>query len=143
MRRIVKRYYKEFLLRGLCVMCGGPIVLAVIYAILGAVGVIESLSAGEVSLGIITISLLAFLCGGIVVIYKIEELPLVMAILIHGFVIYVAYAVIYLVNGWIKSELEPFLVFTVVFIVGYLIIWAVVYLVTRLNTKRINEKLNK
>ena len=141
MRRIVSKYYKEFFLRGLTVMCAGPIVLAIIYAILGEIGVIESLTTREVSLGIFSLSLLAFLCAGMTVVFKMEELPIVMAILIHGFVIYFSYSVIYLVNGWLALRIEDFLVFTAIFFFTYLLIWAIIYLVTKSSTKKLNDKL--
>ena len=73
-----------FLNRGL-VACGfGPIVLAVIYLILKGCGVIETLAVSEVCIGIFSLSALAFIAGGLTSIYKIERLPLMSAILIHG-----------------------------------------------------------
>ena len=74
--RILTKYYKEFLLRGLVAMGFGPFVLSVIYGILGEVGVIEQMSPSEVVLGYLTISLLAFICGASNVVFKIEELAI-------------------------------------------------------------------
>lgn len=139
--RIIKKYYKEFLHRGLMVCGFGPIVLAIIYGILGACGVIDSLLPGMVTLGIITITVLAFLAAGITVVYKIEELPLPIAILLHGVILYVAYAIIYLINGWIKSGIIPFLVFTAIFAAGYLLVWIIVYFCTRNSIDKLNKKL--
>lgn len=141
MKGIIKKYYKEFLLRGLMVCAFGPIVLAIIYGILGACGVIDSLSPGTVTLGIITITVLAFLSSGITVVYKIEELPLPIAILLQGVILYIAYAIIYLINGWLKSGIAPFLVFTAIFVAGYLIVWIIVYFCIRNSTDKLNKKL--
>jgi len=139
--RIIKKYYKEFLHRGLMVCGFGPIVLAIIYGILGACGVIDSLLPGVVTLGIITITVLAFLAAGITVVYKIEELPLPIAILLHGVILYIAYAIMYLINGWLKSGIIPFLVFTAIFAAGYLLVWIIVYFCIRNSIYKLNKKL--
>lgn len=141
MRGIIKNYYKEFLLRGLLVAGGGPLVLAIVYGILGTCGVVENMSVTEVVLGIVTTTILAFLAAGITVVYKIEELPLPIAILLHGVILYIAYAVIYLVNGWLASGLIPFLIFSAVFVVGYILIWSIVYICIRNSTNKLNKKL--
>ena len=60
----MKRFWKEFCLRGLLAASGGPIVLAIIYGTLGATGTVSSFSPKEVCLGILTITLLAFLVAG-------------------------------------------------------------------------------
>ncbi len=137
----MKQHLRQFIKQGLLSAVGGPIVLAIIYAILGAAGTIDQLSPGEVSLGIVTLALLAFLTGGINVVYKIERLPLFSAIVIHGAVLYLIYLTVYLVNGWLKTGLTPFLVFTGIFLLGYLIIWTVIYLSLRSQAKKLNQKL--
>ena len=40
----MKRYVAEFVKRGLMVACGGPLVLAVIYAVLSMTGTVESIT---------------------------------------------------------------------------------------------------
>ena len=77
------------------------------------------------------------------VIYQIERLPLMVAILIHGGVLYISYLVVYLINGWLKSGVTPFLVFSGIFIIGYMAVWAVIYSITKKRTERINEKLKQ
>ena len=72
----MKKFWKEFFLRGLIVSSGGPVVLAIIYGILGAAGEVSQLTPSEVCLGIITITLLAFLAAGMTAVYKMEQLPL-------------------------------------------------------------------
>lgn len=135
----MKKYMKEFFFRGLLVCGGGPVVLAIIYGILGACGVIESLTPMEVCKGVLTITLMAFLAAGITVVYQIEELPLFLAVLLHGIVLYLDYLMIYLVNGWIADGVTPLLIFTAVFVAGYALIWAIIYCITRHNTRKINQ----
>lgn len=139
----MKRLALDFLRRGL-IACGmGPVVLVVLYLILEHQGLISLLTVGEVCLGILSLSLLAFIAGGMNVIYQIERLPLMVAILIHGGVLYVSYLATYLVNGWLKLGTAPLLIFTAIFIAGYLVIWAVIFGITRKNTRKLNEKLRR
>ena len=139
----MKKNILEFLRRGL-VACGfGPIVLAVLYLILQRQAAVETLTVNEVCLGIFSLSALAFIAGGMNVIYQIERLPLMVAILIHGGVLYISYLLTYLLNGWLEWGITPILVFTGIFVLGYLAVWAVIYSVTRRNTDRLNEVLKK
>lgn len=136
----MKQYIKQFCLRGLTAAAGGPVVLAIIYGILGKCGVIESLPPGEVTLGILSITLMAFIAAGITVVYTVEQLPLPMAILIHGGVLYVDYLLIYLLNDWIpKGGIG---IFTLIFGLGYAAVWLVIYLSIRIKTAQINKKLH-
>lgn len=138
----MKQFIKNFLKTGLMASVGGPIILAIIYWILGSNNIIQTLTFSEVVKGILTSSLLAFIAGGIGRIYEIEQLPLFIAAVIHGIVLYLDYILIYLFNGWIKNQLTPILVFTAIFIVGYLIVWIIIYFTTKKKTKKINAKLN-
>ena len=137
----MKNIIKNFVFRGL-VACGfGPIVLAVIYLILKQNNVIDILTVNQVCIGIFSISVLAFVSGGMNAIYQIERLPLMFAILIHGVVLYMTYLGTYLLNDWLALGTTPILVFTVIFIVGYLIIWAIIYFSVRTSTSKVNETL--
>lgn len=137
----MKKYMKEFLTRGLFSCAGGPVILAIIYGILGACGVIETLNPAEVCKGILTIALMAFLAGGVSVVYQIEELPLFPAVLIHGIVLYLDYLLIYLVNGWIPGGTKPLLIFTGIFVAGYAVIWLIIYAIIRRDAQKINRRL--
>lgn len=139
----MKKFLKEFLLRGLICAGAGPMVLAIIYGILGATGVADSLSPKEVCLGILTITILAFIAAGMTAIYKQEQLPLPMMILIHGGALYIAYILTYLLNGWLQSALIPILIFTGIFIVGYALIWLIIYFVEKAKTEKLNKLLAK
>lgn len=137
----MKTFMKDFVLRGLCAAWGGPLVLAVIYAILGATGEAETVSMDQAALGIFSITLLAFFVAGMTAIYQLEQLPLISAIMIHGAVLYGLYILIYLMNGWLQSQLVPILIFTAAFVAGYAIIWLCIYFFTKSKTDRINQHL--
>lgn len=137
----MKKFWKEFLLRGLICAGGGPIVLAIIYGILGATGAVEAFSPREVCLGIVTITLLAFIAAGMTAIYQMEQLPLPMMILLHGGALYIAYILTYLINGWLQNSLIPILVFTGIFVAGYALVWLIIYWVERAKAEKLNKLL--
>ena len=137
----MKKFILEFLRNGLLACGGGPVVWAIIYLILHATGVAVTVSAQKVAIELLTITLLAFVAGGIGVVYRIERLPLILAILLHGTVLYVAYLTIYLFNGWLENAVTPFIVFTACFFGGYALVWMIIYLVTRRNTDKLNARL--
>lgn len=139
----MKKNILEFMRRGCCASGFGPLVLLVVYWILYKQGIVETVSVPEVCLGTFSLTLLAFIAGGLNFLYQIEKLPLAMAILIHGGVLYVCYLATYLVNGWLGMGLTPVLVFSGIFVVGYLGIWAVIYFINRRNTARVNAMLKQ
>ena len=87
--------------------------------------------------------MLAFVAGGLNVLYQIERLPLMMAILIHGSVLYISYLVTYLLNDWLEQGSLPILIFSGIFVFGYLTIWVVIYFITKKNTEAVNRALNQ
>ena len=138
----MKKFLKEFLFRGLICASGGPIVLAIIYGILGATGAVEAFFPKEVCMGILTITLLAFIVAGMTAIYQMEQLPLPMMILLHGGALYIAYILTYLLNGWLLNQLTHILVFTGIFIAGYALIWLIIYRVEKSKAAKLNKMLN-
>lgn len=139
----MKSYIKGFIRRGLAACGLGPLVLAVLYLILHRQGVIDMLTVEQVCLGIFSLTGLAFVAGGLNVIYRIEKLPLMAAISLHGDVLYAAYLLTYLLNGWLDQGILPILVFSGIFLVGYLAIWAVIYGIIRWNTDQLNRMIQK
>lgn len=139
----MKKFWKDFLLRGLICAGGGPLVLAVIYGILGATGAVSQLSPSQVCIGILTIMLLSFIAAGMTAVYQAEQLPLPTRILLHGGALYIAYILTYLINGWLQQSLVPILVFTGIFAGGYGLIWLIVYWVERSKAEAINKKLRQ
>jgi len=138
----MRKYVVEFLKRGMAFCFGGPLVLAIVYGILGLVGAVESFTVGEVVIGIFSSTLLAFIAAGMTVVYTVDKLSPFSAALIHGVALYLDYILLYLFNGWLQSSLKPIMIFTICFVLGYLIIWAIVFVVTRKCTKKLNESLN-
>ena len=139
----MKYILKEFCRRGIAACGLGPLALAIIYLFLQHNRVVEVLAVNDVCVGIFSLSALAFVAGGMNVVYQIERLPLMVAISIHGAVLYVSYLLTYLVNNWLDWGTAPILVFTGIFVVGYLLIWAVIYSIIKRNTDRINEAMRK
>jgi hypothetical protein len=139
----MKKNVAEFFRRGLTACGFGPIFLAVFYLILQRQAAVETITVNQVCLGIFSLSALAFIAGGMNVIYQIERLPLMVAILIHGGVLYLSYLLTYLINGWLEWGVTPILVFTGIFVLSYLAIWAIIYSIIKKNTDKINEMLKK
>lgn len=139
----MKKFVLEFLRRGLSAAGIGPIVLAIVYLILQQTAAVEMLSVSQVCIGIFSITTLAFIASGMNAIYQIERLPLIVAILIHGSILYVSYLVTYLFNDWIDLGVLPIIVFSAVFVVGYIIIWAIIYSIVKRNTAKLNKMLKQ
>ena len=139
----MKKNIMEFLRRG-SAACGlGPMILALLYWIMHQRGVLQTLTVHEVCTGILSLSALAFIAGGMNIVYQIERLPLMTAILIHGCVLYGSYLLTYLVNGWLERSILPILVFSAIFVMGYLVIWAIIYAIIRKKTRQLKKSLKK
>ena len=133
----------EFLRRGL-IACGfGSILLAILYLILEQTAAIETLTVTQVCTGIFSITTLAFIAGGLNALYQLERLPLMLAILIHGIVLYASYLGTYLLNDWLDWGMFPIITFSVIFVIGYLVIWAIIYTIISRNTKKLNAALKE
>ena len=139
----MKRFICDFFSRGIKSCCIGPVVLGIIYLIMNKCGSIEPLSADQVAIGIFSLSLLAFIAGGINAVYQIEKLPLMFAIFIHGIILYVCYLITYLLNDWIEFGALHVLVFSIIFVFGFLVIWGIIYLIVSRYTNNINKKLSQ
>ena len=137
----MKKFVLEFLRRGVAACGMGPIILAILYLILQETVSIETLTVNQVSIGIFSISALVFVAGGMNAIYQIERLPLMVAILIHGAVLYISYLGTYLLNDWLDFGVMPIAAFSVIFVVGYIVIWAIIYSITKRRTENLNEML--
>ena len=139
----MKRFVLEFLRRGI-ISCGiGPIVLAILYLIASTSSSTDNVTVNQVCIGIFSTSALAFIAGGLNALYQFERIPLMLAILIHGSILYVSYLGTYLINDWLDRGIITIIVFTAIFVLGYIIIWAIVYLIVRKSTKKINDILRQ
>lgn len=139
----MKKNILEFVRRGMTACGIGPIVLAILYLILQHQGRLQTLTVNQVCLGIFSISMLAFVAGGMNVVYQMERLPLMAAITIHGGVLYVGYLITYLVNDWLQCGVTEILVFSGIFVLGYIIIWLIIYSIIKRNTEKINKVLQE
>lgn len=139
----MKKIILEFVRRGMTACGIGPIVLAILYLILQYQGRIQTLTVNQVCLGIFSISILAFVAGGMNVVYQMERLPLMAAITIHGGVLYISYLITYLINDWLQWGTTEILVFSGIFVLGYIIIWLIIYSIIRRNTEEINKVLQE
>ena len=137
----MKKCIKEFVHRGLLAAWGGPVVWAIVYGILYRTGQVTRMPMDKVVTEILTVTLLAFLAGGVNTVYQIERLPLFTAILIHGGVLYLSYILIYLFNGWLAMEPRALVIFSIWFLLGYGLIWTGIYCSARRRTKAMNKKL--
>ena len=139
----MKKFMLECTIRGLVVAAGGPVVLAIIYGILGATGTVTTLTPREVCVGILSITLMAFIAAGITAVYQTEQLPLMSAILIHAGVLYLDYLIMYLLNSWIPRNFTAIGIFTGIFALGFALVWVCIYLFSRSKTERLNRKLHQ
>ena len=139
----MKKYIFEFVRRGMTACGIGPIVLAILYLVLQQEERIQALTINQVCLGIFSITALAFIAGGMNMIYQIEQLPLMVAISIHGGVLYISYLITYLVNDWLPWGVIEILVFSGIFIFGYIIIWMIIYSIIKRNTEKVNKILQE
>ena len=139
----MKKIILEFVRRGMTACGIGPIVLAILYLILQYQGRIQTLTVNQVCLGIFSLSILAFVAGGMNVVYQMERLPLMAAITIHGGVLYISYLITYLINDWLQWGRTEILVFSGIFVLGYIIIWLIIYSIIRRNTEEMNKVLQE
>jgi len=68
---------------------------------------------------------------------------LMVAILIHGGVLYFGYLGTYLLNDWLEWGITPILVFSGIFVLGYFAIWAIIYIMMKRKTEKINKILKE
>lgn len=137
----MKKFIKEFLHRG-AIFCGlGPVIMAIVYIFLSAYGVVESVQVSTMIREILTSTLMAFIAAGISAVYTLDRLPLPLAGLIQGSVLFLDYILIYLLNGWIRPELPVILIFTAIFITVFAAIWLIIYTVTKRQISKINKEI--
>ena len=135
----MRKNIKDFFKRGLLAAWGGPVILAIVWAVLKSSEVVEMLTVDQVVLGIISTTVMAFIAAGVSVVYQIESLPKAFAGLIQAAVLSIDYLGIYLLNGWIP--LNRVWIFTIIFFAGFIIIWLAIYVPIKLKVNKINRNL--
>ena len=139
----MKQYIKTALMRGLMAAAGGPVVLAIIYGILGLTGEVKALLPGEVCMGMLTVTLLAFIAAAVGVVYQIDRLPLMYASLIHALALYFDYLLVYLLNNWIPRSSSGIGIFTAIYFSAYALVWVIIFFSIKTKTQRLNRKLRQ
>lgn len=139
----MNKYLKVFLHRGLIFGGFGPVILGIVFGILGATLEDFSLTGGEVLLAVVSTYLLAFVHAGASVFNQIEHWPVAKSMLFHFLSLYVAYSACYIVNSWIPFEPMVILIFTAIFAATYFLIWGIVVLAVKSTEKRLNKKLER
>lgn len=134
-------HVKNFLIRGLIFSGLGPVIAGLVFLILYCCNVVENINAVEMFLTIVSTYILAFVAAGASVVYNVERFSIMKATVIHYVVLYLAYIMCYLINGWVKDNLMSILIFTIIFIASYFTIWLGTYFSIKTVSKRLNEKL--
>ena len=138
---VTRNPVKDFFLRGLLFGGFGPVVLGIVYLILQHTLEDFTLTGDEVFIAILSIYLLAFVHAGASVFNQIESWPVAKSVLCHFGLLYVAYALCYVINSWIPFEPVVLGIFTAVFVAVYGLVWLIVYTCIRATVKRLNRSL--
>jgi len=134
-------YVKSFLHRGMLFGGFGPIIAAIVFAILGCTLPDFSPTGGQVFSAVVSTYILAFIQAGVSVFNQIEHWSVGKSLFCHLTVLYLAYAACYILNFWIPFEPMVLVIFTVIFVVCYFVVWLTVYFSVRAAAKRLNRKL--
>ena len=137
----MKKHMKDFCVRGALFAWGGPVILAIVWAALQAAGVVTTLTVNEVVLGIVSMTIMAFIAAGVSIVYQIERLPKAFAGLIQTSVLYIDYLGFYLLNGWIP--LGKIWIFTLIFVIVFAVIWFIIYITVRMKVDKMNRMMDK
>lgn len=136
----MKKYVKDFCLRGLIFGGFGPIVAGIVYM---CISYFEDVALGGADFFIIIIStyLLAFVHAGASIFNQIEHWSVAKSIGCHFSVLYIAYVICYLVNRWMPFDWRVIAVFTGIFVAVYLVIWFTIYVIVRGTARKLNSKI--
>ena len=121
----------------------GPIIAAIVFAILGVTLEDFSLGGMEVFLAVATTYLLAFVHAGASVFNQIEHWSIGRSLACHFITLYLAYSLTYVANSWIPFEPMVLVIFTAIFVVTYFVIWLSVFFVVRATEKKLNKNIKK
>lgn len=135
----MKKFIKEFCIRGLMFAWGGPFITAIVWLSLSASGKIDALNVNQVVIGILSTTFLAFIAAGVTAIHQIDSIPKPFAALIHASILYIDYLGIYLLNGWM--EIRHLWIFTLFFLLIFALIWLSIYIPNRIRVEKMNKML--
>ena len=134
-------YVKEFFKRGLIFGGFGPVVMGIVYLILGIVLENVSLGGKDIFIAIISTYLLAFVHAGVSVFNQIDHWSVPKSLLFHFLALYIVYTGCYLINAWIPFNPAILGIYTAIFVGVYFVIWTSVLVCIKLTEKRLNERL--
>ncbi len=137
----MKKIIKSFVLRGLIFSGFGPLIVSIVYAIIGVSTKENLITTNQFLLSTLSSYLLAFIVAGCSILYQIEKLSLLKSSLIHSIALYITYLSCYLINSWIQANWLDVFIFTSIFVVGYFIIWISIYTSIKITVKKLNEKI--
>ncbi|MBQ4509628.1 MAG: DUF3021 domain-containing protein [Clostridia bacterium] len=138
----MKKYLKQFLLRGMLFGGFGPIIMGIIYLILSYTRNDFSVSGVEVFTAIISTYILAFIHAGASVFNQIENWGISKSLLCHLATLYFVYVLCYVINSWIPFEWTVILIFSLIFLAVYFVVWFTVYFCIKATSKKFNKSLN-
>lgn len=121
----------------------GPQVYGIVMLILYLCGEDTTSDGLMIFRGILSISILVFLVAGASILWQEERIGLAGALVIHGLFLYISYFIVYVINGWIATELKLIVFFTLMFIIFYSLLYIALYNVERIKVRKINSGLNK
>ena len=136
-------YAVAFLHRGMLFGGLGPLVLGIVYWILGFSIEGFSLAGSEVCSGIVSTYLIAFVHAGTSVFHEVEHWSLPRWMFYQLGALYLVYTLAYLINDWIPFEPLVLLLYTVGFALVYFLISAIVIVSVKQVEKRLNESLGQ
>ena len=137
----MNKYFKEFLHRGLMFGGFGPIIVGIVFAILGVSIEDFHIDAWQILLAIVSTYVLAFVQAGASVFNGIESWSLAKSLGLHFLTLYVAYSTCYVVNSWIPFEPIVLVIFTVIFAVTYFFVWFLVYSIIKATERGLNKRI--
>ena len=137
----MNKYVKNFLQRGIAFGGFGPVILAIIYAILEKTVPDFTITGYEICFGIISTYILAFVQAGVTVFNQIEHWSLPKSLFFHFTSLFAAYSLCYVANSWIPFEPMVLFIFSLIFIISFFTIWGIVYFSVKSLSKKLNKKL--
>lgn len=137
------KYVAAFLHRGMLFGGFGPIVLCIVYLILGLSIDGFAVTGREACSGIVSTYLIAFVHAGTSVFHEVEHWSIPRWMLYQLGALYLVYTLVYLINDWIPFDPLVLLLYTLGFVLLYLLICLTVILSAKRDERRLNESLKQ
>ena len=135
-------YVKEFFKRGMMFSGLGPVITAIIFAIVSHIQESFSLTAVQILIAVSSTYILAFVQAGATVFNQIEHWSLPKSLACHLSSLYITYLMCYLVNSWLPFDINAVIIFSIIFVLTFFVIWITVFLCVSFLSRRLNKNLN-